>query len=156
MRILYNNEKKEIVKRLEYYGISELPYLLIESGKDRIRAYSGNLSLKELQELQNFVRVQVIGMYMFATYEDGIRLSLDAIHLLKDQITKNVLEIDSRKAEEWMKGQDIVLSDEDKEKLKYEEKGFKIIKNKNEFIGMGKLIGERIVNYLPKERRNKK
>jgi len=156
MKILYSNEKKEIIKQLEYYGVSELPYLLVESSKGRIRGYSGNFSLKELQELQNSVRLEVIGMYMFNTYEEGIRLSLDAIHLLKSQIKKNILEIDNKQAEEWMRGQDILINEEDKEKWKNEEKGFKVIKNKDDFIGCGKLLADRIVNYLPKERRAKK
>jgi len=95
-------------------------------------------------------------MYMFNTYEEGIRLSLDAIHLLKSQIKKNILEIDNKQAEEWMRGQDILINEEDKEKWKNEEKGFKVIKNKDDFIGCGKLLADRIVNYLPKERRAKK
>jgi len=156
MKILYSNEKKEIINQLGYYGISDLPYLLVEFGKGKIRGYSGNLSIKEMQELQNSARVEVIGLYMFNTYEEGIRLSLDAIHLLKNQIKKNILEINEKQAEEWMRGQDIILADEDKEKWKSEEKGFKIMKNKDDFIGCGKLLADRIVNYLPKERRAKK
>ena len=35
------------------------------------------------------------------------------------------------------------------------ESAFKILKNNNEFIGCGKSTGDRITNFVPKERRIK-
>jgi NOL1/NOP2/fmu family ribosome biogenesis protein len=112
------------------------------------------LSIEEIHELNNTAKIEVIGLYLFHDYSDGIRLSFDAISALKDQITKNILELSDEQAEEFLKGRDIALAGENLEKLKDEPRGFKIIRSRGEFIGTGKLTIEgRIVNYMPKERR---
>jgi len=82
-----------------------------------------------------------------------MRLSFDAIYALKDQITKNIIELEDKQAEEFLKGRDLLLTEEDKKRLKNESKGFKILSHKGEFIGSGKFSEERIINYMPKERR---
>jgi len=158
LKFLFKSDKEKIIEKLNYYGIKKLPYLLCMSGKEKIRGYSGSLSKEELIDLNEEITLEIIGMYLLNTYEDvnsGLRLSFDAIYALKDQITKNILELDEKQAEEFMKGQDIALTKEDQEKFKDEPKGFKIIKYKkdNELIGTGKLTQDRIINYMPKERR---
>ena len=155
MEFIFNTEKREIMKKLEYYGIKELPFLLISSGKEKIRGYSGSLSLEEIRKLQKNSRVEIIGIYLFHEYPDEIRFSLDALHLLKDQITKNIIELTDEQKEKWFRGEDILLTKEEQEKFSKEKKGFKVIKHKDDLIGMGKLTDDRIVNYLPKERRRK-
>jgi len=155
MEIIFNTEKREIMKKLAYYGINELPFLLIKSGKDKVRGYSGSLSLEEIRKLQRNSRVEIIGIYLFHEYPEEIRLSLDALHLLKDQITKNMIEINKEQKDKWFRGEDILLIKEEQEKFKGENKGFKVIKYKEDLIGMGKLTEDRITNYLPKERRRR-
>ena len=46
-----------------------------------------------------------------------------------------------------MKGQDLQLSTD--------LKGFVIIKNKDNFLGCGKVAENKILNFIPKERRTK-
>ena len=156
IRFIFKTEKKQIMKQLKYYGIEKLPYLLISTGKEKIRAYSGELSTNEIIELNKNIGIELIGMYFMHNFNGETRLSMDAIHLLKEKITKNIIEINEKQAKEWFKGQDIILTEEDKEKWKTESKGFKIIKFKDDLIATGKLIEDRIVNYMPKERRDKK
>jgi len=156
MEFIYSSEKKKIMERLEYYGITKLPYLLIRFGKEKIRGYSGDSSIEEIAKIDQSIRVEIMGLYLFHEYDEGIRLSLDAIHLLKDQITKNIIELSDEQAKEFLKGHDILLSDKDKKHFfedKKEKHGFKVIKHKNDFIGSGKLTQERLMNYVPKERR---
>lgn len=155
LNFIFKNDKKKIIERLAYYGIEELPFLLIESGKEKIRGYSGSLSVAEIHEIEHAVRIELVGMYLFHEYKDEIRLSFDAIYALKDKITKNIIEITDKQAEEFLKGRDILLMKEDEEKFKStkEEHGFKVIKNQGDLIGFGKLIDGRIINYMPKERR---
>lgn len=155
LTFLYSNEKKKLIEKLGYYGITELPYLLVESGKEKIRGYSGNLSIEEIQELNNEIGLELIGMYLFNEYDENVRLSFDAVQALKHQITKNILQLDEKQAEEFMKGRDILLSKEEIQKFESasETKGFKVIKNKGNILGIGKLVEGRIVNYMPKERR---
>ena len=150
---IFRNDKERIIKKLAYYGITKLPYLLTQSGKEKIRGYTGSLSTDQIIKINNEVGIELLGIYLFHDYHDNMRLSFDAISALKDQITKNILEIDEKHAIEYLKGSDIALTKEDKEKFKNETIGFKIISYKGEFIGTGKLIEDRIVNYMPKERR---
>lgn len=156
IQFIFRNDKERIIQRLEYYGIKKLPYLLTLSGKEKIRGYTGSLTTDEIMKLNNEIGFELIGLYLFHDYHDELRLSFDAINALKDQITKNIIEISDKHAEDFLKGRDVSLNKEEFEKLKdkKEEFGFKVIKNKEEFIGMGKLTQEgRIVNYMPKERR---
>ncbi len=154
-QFIFKSEKKEILKKLEYYGINQLDFLLIHSGNEKIRGYSGSLSTDEIMNLDEAVRIELTGMYLFNTNDKdgGLRLSFDAVHILGNQITKNILELNDEQAKEFLKGGDIALSDKDKEKFKDEPSGLKVVKNKGEFLGTCKLTYERIINYMPKERR---
>ena len=76
--------------------------------------------------------------------ENHIRLSLDAAHLLKDEITKNIIEINSQQLNDWIRGKDLDIQ---------AQKGVVIIKNNKDFIGCGISNGLKIFNYIPKERR---
>ena len=147
MKPLTSTDKKRIIEQLnEQFGITDLPYLVIQFGKEKLRLYTGNLSKEELYYLDNEIRIENIGLY-FAKYEDvGIRLTIDGVQLLKNQITKNILELDDTQANQWLKGNDLDINT---------ERGWKILKHKNEFLGCGKSTGERITNFMPKERRIK-
>jgi NOL1/NOP2/fmu family ribosome biogenesis protein len=148
MMPLRNPEKEKIIKKLnEQFGITNLPYLLLMFGAEKVRLYSGGLSKDELLALDRTLRIENLGLY-FANKKDNeeIRLTLDAVQLLKPQITKNILEIDEKQAKEWLKGYDLNI---------ITEKGFKIISYKKEFIGCGRSTGDRITNFVPKERRIK-
>ncbi len=147
MKLIYSSEKKKILAKLnEQYGISKLPYLLIKFGEDKIRIYSGSLSNEELNTLASSLNIENIGLYSMKQEKDGIRLTLDGLQLLKNQITKNITNIDDKQAENWLRGNDLDIQT---------GRGFKILKNNDEFLGCGKSTGERIANFVPKERRIK-
>jgi|TARA_Y100000310_G_scaffold111916_1_gene110325 NOL1/NOP2/fmu family ribosome biogenesis protein len=147
MKILKSTQKKKIINQLnEQYGISKLPYLLLQFGKDKIRLYSGNLSVEELNILDVNLRIENIGLYFAKQQVDGIRLTLDGVQLLKEQINKNILKINNKQASDWLKGNDLSIKS---------DSAFKILQHNNEFLGCGKSTGERITNSIPKERRIK-
>lgn len=150
---LFKAEKNKILEKLKYYGIKELPYLLSMSGKEKVRGYTGNLSTNEIILLNQGVRIELIGLYLLHLYPEDLRLSFDAISALKNQITQNIIELDEKQGEEFLKGRDIALTDKDKEKFKNELSGFKIVKLGDDLIGNCKLTHDRIINYMPKERR---
>jgi len=148
IKFIEKSEKREIISKLEeQYGISELPYLLIMIGKEKIRAYSGSLSKVEIMQLGKSVNIELIGIYLMKIEKDGIRLSHDATSLLKDKITKNILDINDEQAKEWLKGDDIFTDNKNF--------GYFVLRNKGNLIGCGKLSQGRIVNFVPKERRIK-
>lgn len=147
MQILRASEKKKILKQLNVqFGVTKLPYLLLKFGKEKIRAYSGSLSSEELNVLDKNLRIENTGLYLAKQHPEGLRLSLDSLFLFRDQITKNILELNDKEAEKWFKGEDLLLK---------EDKTFKVLKNNEDLIGCGKSTGEKITNFVPKERRVK-
>ncbi|MBI5148768.1 hypothetical protein HZA33_03750, partial [Candidatus Pacearchaeota archaeon] len=139
-----SGEKKELQKLLkENYGIEKVNLLLLRSGKEKLRAYSGILSRAELIELSRILNIELIGTY-FGFYKDReLRLSVDACHLLHP--TKNIIEISNEDAAKWMKGYDIYI--ENIREIEA-EKGYVIIKNSGNIIGVGKLTEAKILNFL--------
>ncbi len=147
MKIIKSNEKKKIISQLnEQFGIEELPHLLLRFGKEKIRAFSGNLSADELRTLDKYLRIESAGVYIAKQHPEGIRLTIDGVSLFKKQIKKNILEVDDIEAQEWFKGNDLITES---------DRAFKVIKNDGELIGCGKSTGEKITNFMPKERRVK-
>lgn len=147
MQTLKSTHKKKILKQLkEQFGIKKLPYLLIKFGKEKIKLYSGSLSKQELHLLNKNLRIENIGLYSIKQEKDSLRLTLDGIQILKSQINKNILEINDKQAEEWLRGDDLLIQT---------KKNFVVLKNQNEFLGCGKSTGEKITNFVPKERRVK-
>lgn len=147
IHFIKSSKKKEILKQLkQQFGINELPYLLIESGKEKIRGFSGHLSKDEIHTLSLIVNIELIGLYLIKQ-EGDLRLSLDATTLLKNQITKNIIEITDVQLQDWLRGNDLLLQ---------VERGTIVIKHDADLIGCGKSNREKIFNYLPKDRRLKK
>ncbi|MEM0465548.1 MAG: hypothetical protein QXW97_02495 [Candidatus Pacearchaeota archaeon] len=145
---LINKDKNKILEKLnEQYGIKNLPYLLIKFGENKLRIYSGNLSKEELSKLDKNLRIENIGLY-FAKIEkeNNIRLTFDGVSLLKEEITKNILIINKEQENDWLKGNNLEIKS---------EKNWKIIKYEDDFLGCGKSTGEKITNFIPKERRIK-
>ena len=147
MKIIQSSEKKKILKQLEkQFGIKKLHYLFLRFGKEKIRLYSGNLSKEELNLLDRNLKIENIGLYFAKQQKDGLRLTLDSLTILKNQITKNILKINNKQADEWLRGNDLQIKS---------DKNYKVLKYKNELIGCGKSTEERITNSIPKERRIK-
>lgn len=151
MRIHFikSSEKKKILSQLNtQFGIISLPYLLIESGKEKIRAYSGHLSKEEILQLAQLTNIEIIGLYLMRKEsENDIRLTIDATHLLKEQITKNTVSISDQQLQEYLRGQNINIQ---------APQGNIIIKHNEDFIGGAKSNGEKVFNYVSKERRLRK
>ncbi|MBU0957657.1 MAG: hypothetical protein KKF56_02500 [Nanoarchaeota archaeon] len=118
IQILNKKQKKQIEKQAELqFGIQKLPYLLFKTNKGRIRGYSGNLSTEEIRTLLKTVNIEINGIYLFNTEEDGqLRISHDAVSLFRDKITKNIIEINETQADQFLHGEDIYL-DEEKESI---------------------------------------
>ena len=150
IEIFNSKEKEKLIKELkEQFGINELPFLLLKSGKDKIRSFSGNLSTNEINELARNSNIETIGIYLLSEEKDGIRLSFSStnINSIKQQISKNIIELDEKQKNEWLKGRDIFLDNN--------FHGFVVLKHNDDFIGCGKLSNGRIANFVPKERRIK-
>ena len=144
LKFLKSSAKKKFLDCLrEQYGISNLPFLLMETGKEKIRGFSGSMSKEEILELSEIANVEVVGLYLFKS--DGtLRLGLDGTHILKKQISKNILKITKEELGDWLRGRDIE---------KEIDRGIWVIDHDGDFVGCGLSDGMRIINHVPKERR---
>jgi NOL1/NOP2/fmu family ribosome biogenesis protein len=148
VRFIKSNEKRDITQALnEQFGLTELPFLLIESGKEKIRGFTGHMSKDEMVELSKLANIEIVGLYIIKREAD-LRLSLDATHLLSKQLTKNIIDINDEQYQQWIRGHDL--------DIKTEESGTVLIRYNSDFIGCGKSNKEKIFNYVPKDRRLRK
>lgn len=146
--ILNNNEKKEIENNLnEQFGIKKIPGMILKSGAERLFLFLGDLEEKQIKQLEKDAPIERVGVY-FARYLDNqIRLSIEGVNLLKDQITKNIFELNEEQAEQWMMGREL--------NIKTNKQDLLVMKHKDYFLGCGKASKEKIGNFIPKNRRLK-
>lgn len=149
LKILNESEKREIERELEeQFGIKNIPGLILRKGEERLFLFSGSFNKKEIKNLEKIVPVERIGVY-FAKLMDGkVKLSIEGTYALKNQIEKNIFELEENQVEDWMKGQELPV--------KTEKRSFLVMKYKNDFLGTGKASEEKIGNFIPKSRRLKK
>ena len=146
IHFIKSSEKKDIIEQLnKQFGIEDLPYLLIESGKEKIRAFSGTMNKDEILELGRMANIEAIGLYLIKKEHD-LRLSFDATQILKEQIKNKIVEIDEKSYNLWIRGYDLPI---------VTKNGAVVIKYQDSFIGCGRSNGEKIINHVPKERRLK-
>ena len=106
IEILNKAKKKKIIQNLEEFGIKKIPELLVRTGRERIRAYSGSLSTEEIYDLWRILPIEGVGLYVA---KDAInkkigkqetRISLDGLHTWKDQITQKIITLTEEQEEE--------------------------------------------------------
>lgn len=145
MNILTVKEKKRITEMLQdEYGISSLPYTLIQFGKERLKIFSGDFDRDTLIKLDHAVRIEQAGLYVAREHDGGLRLTIDGIHFFQTDIRKNILEISAEQMKRWLSGNNLDIP---------AEKGFVVLKHGDDFLGCGKSSGNVILNSIPKERR---
>jgi NOL1/NOP2/fmu family ribosome biogenesis protein len=141
--LLNSKEIKKLNNQLkEQFGnvFNFKEYIVFQTPKDRI--YIVNRDFSELDFSK--VKINNIGLYFLSIVKDGLRFSIEGSQLFEAK--KNILELDKDNFEKWMVGNDLNLE---------VERGYFIVKYKDEFLGCGKSNGEKIFNYVPKERRVK-
>ncbi len=143
-------ETQEILKKLnEQFEIKEIPGKLIKIGKERIFLFNGDFSEEQIKNLEKIAFIERIGIYVGAIFlpTGEIRLSIEGTQIFKNQITKNIFEINYEQLEKWMQGEEL--------NLQAGLKGIIIIKYNEDFIGCGKASENKIGNFIPKSRRLK-
>jgi len=148
LKILNINEKKKIEKSLKLqFGINHIQGLLVKRGEERIFLFRGNLSPKQILELEKKIPLERVGIYFAKIVRDKPRLSMEGTQILKDQIKKNIFELNKEQAEQWMSGQEL--------NIKTGKRRFLIMKYKDNLLGCGNASKEKITNFIPKSRRLK-
>jgi NOL1/NOP2/fmu family ribosome biogenesis protein len=159
INLLDKTKKKKFIEGASDLGLNKIKELLIRTGKERIRAYSGNLSKEEIMDLWRVFPIEGIGLYVGKEIIDQkgirtVRLSVDALHSWKNQITQNIIKLNSEQEEIWFRGSDVDLK-KDQENFK----GFVAVLSSDgkDFVGTGKIgnNGKTLFGFLPKERRRR-
>lgn len=161
IQLLDNAKKKKIVNETKELGVTKIRELLIKTGKNRIRAYSGNLSTEEIMNLWRILPIESVGLYIAREDIDksgvrSVRLTLDALHNYKDSINDKTITLTSEQETEWFQGKNIELNKVQIENLE-KKSGFFAIKSFDglDFIGTAKLSNNTLYSFLPKERTRK-
>ena len=148
LTFLKSSDKKHIESQLkERFGIKEIPGMLLRRGQERIFIYQGSLTQNQIENLEEWTQVERVGIYFAKIINDEIRLSIEGVQILKNQITKNIFELNEKQAQEWMQGQELPIATG--------KRGFLIMKYKEDLLGTGKASEFKIGNYIPKSRRLK-
>ena len=148
LKIVGGRELKDFISKLnEQFGITKIPGKIVMRGKERVFLFTGEFTEEKLRILEKATFVERAGTYIAKIEERGIRLSIEGSQIFKDQITKNIVELNEEEMKTWMMGHEVLK--------KSEITGFVIIKYKNDFLGTGKASLEKITNFIPKSRRLK-
>ena len=142
--ILNSKEIKNILKLVKGQWGAEFNkrYAFLMNNKNKVFLVNTDISRIDL----NSFRINNLGLYFGEIINNNdFRLSIEGSQIIGPLAKKNILELSEEEAKEYMKGTDL-----DK---KTKDKGFLIIKHKNNYLGTGKSNGEKIYNYTPKERR---
>ena len=113
-----------------------MDHIFIKNNDEKI--YIINNSLKDFDFSK--LRINSFGMYFGKIEKSGIRLSIEGSQLIGKQAKKNVLELNNSQLKEWVKGDEI--------KIDSGERGFVIIKNKEDYFGCGLLKNGTLLNYF--------
>ena len=100
LNILSQKETQEILSKLnEQFGIKEIPSKLIKIGKEKIYLFNGNFSEEQIKNLEKITFIEKTGVYIGAIFSptNEIRLSIEGTQIFKDQITKNIFEINGER-----------------------------------------------------------
>ncbi len=142
-------------------------YLFFKNSKNKIYLLSNfNNLANDLLKL----RIENHGLYIGTLKNDGFRLSIEGSFLFGRYAKKNIVEIDEKQLNEWMKGYDLSLKSENQimlynttnnksyfvsysKDLTSINHRYLLLKFNGFFIGCGRLIDGVIKCTVPKERR---
>ena len=154
---LNKSKKKKFLEGFLGFGKLRTNALLLKTGKEKVRAFTGDLSNEELMALWRLFPVEGVGLYIGKETIDKksgrkeARLSLDGLHFFKDQIKENILVLNKKQTEIWFKGENLEFE------TGIEGGKFVAVSDGEDLIGTGKISndGKVLVSFLPKERRRR-
>jgi NOL1/NOP2/fmu family ribosome biogenesis protein len=140
MDVLSKKEVKKILRQLDkQFGVGSLDYVFVRSDKGKIFIVN-----KEFSDVDfTGFNINTIGLYVMKQEKDGIRLSIDGSQIIGLKAKKNVLVLEDFR--DWMRGMNVNVDT----KLK----GYVIVKCGEDFLGCGRVVKGKLINYIPKARR---
>jgi NOL1/NOP2/fmu family ribosome biogenesis protein len=148
IQILNSRQEHEIAKFLkEQFGVEEIPGRIMKLGEEKLFLFTGNATDEEIKKIEELVPVERLGVYFAKLIRNDVKLNIEGTQVLKNQIKRNIFEVDEEQAIKWMQGQEL--------SIKTGKRNFLVIKYKDNFLGCGKASEEKIGNFIPKMRRLK-
>jgi len=143
LRVLERKEKKRFLELLKkQFGFeNKLDYVFLINNKNKIYIINKEIANIDL----NKIRVNSIGLYIAEFRNNEVRLSIEGSQLIGPKAKKNIIELNEKKAKEWIKGNDI--------EKQAKAQGFVILKHNKDYLGSGKVKNNTILNFVPKTRR---
>ncbi|MBW2989177.1 hypothetical protein KY358_02555 [Candidatus Woesearchaeota archaeon] len=143
LRVLERKSRKLFMESLrKTFGFEgKLDYYFLTNNKNKI--FIVNKKINEIDIAK--IRVNSIGLYIAEFSNNEARLSIEGSQIIGPEATRNVVELDEKKAREWIKGRDI--------ETKAKAKGFVILRCGDDYLGSGRVKEGRILNFVPKARR---
>ena len=143
LKILNKKETKRILELIKnQWGFEgELDYVFLMSTKNKI--YLINKDIANIDTGK--IRINSLGLYFAESKTHDIRLSIEGSQIIGQKATKNIIELDQAQARNWIKGNDLEMNSE--------VHGFAIMKHGKDFLGCGRVSGDKVLNFVPKARR---
>jgi len=142
---LNSKEKENVLKLIKkQFSIEDLhlDYIFFSNEDHKIFIISKDVSKINLSNL----RINNIGLYFGKIEDDGFRLSIEGSQIIGNLALNNIIEIDDVDTKKWFLGEDIPTKVDN-------VRGYVILRNKNDFLGCGKIKNNKIINYIDKGRR---
>ncbi len=109
------------------------------------------------------IRVNSMGLYFANVKNNEIRLSIEGSQLVGPIANESIIELTDEEMEQWIQGIDLDTSEhfphpyippDKKEHMSiFGQNQFVIVKYNNDYIGCGKIIKDKVLNFVPKTRR---
>lgn len=151
LRILNGKEIKEITAHLqEQFGFTgKIDSAVLRSDKhEKIFLFTRDLEMVDLQKL----RIDMMGLYVAASFKGQIRLTIEGTQLFGAQCTKNIVELSPWEMQLWLAGLKLKVPQLELAQEQITPGAFVIMRCGNDYLGCGKISGELILNYVPKTR----
>ena len=147
IEILHGKNRERIIDILNrQFGIKEIEGTLVKRGRERIFLFTGSFDSKDIQNISKYNFLERLGVYFAKENERGeLRLSIEGSQYVKNQATKNVIELTKDEMNTWMCGHELIKNTG--------TTGFVLMKYKNDMLGTGNASTEKITNFIPKSRR---
>ncbi len=144
LKILNKRQIKSILNIIknQWDADLEIEHAFLMSPKKRIYIVNKDISKIDLSNLN----INNIGLYFGElTKNNEIRLSIEGSQIVGKKARKNVVDVNEKQAKQWFRGEFV--------ETKEQGNGFVILKHNKNFLGCGRLVDGKVLNYVAKARR---
>ena len=102
--------------------------------------------------LKQFKRINNVGIYFGEFKHNILRLSIEGSLIIGKNAKKNFVVLDEEDSLKWIKREDIKIKEEYLNHVEKGYNGFVIVRDREDFLGCGKIKENLLLNFIPKAR----